>query len=156
MRSSALKPRSRPLHVAAGAFVFFGVSSCLAGDYERLRTFQPPTEAAIDALVIGSTDVGEAVEQLGAPLHVVEVGLGLALAWGWTDTTAWNLELSVPIGDAGGSFKYADSAATTHGLVLFFDDAWQLVATRRGYLGELLPSARAPRDVDIDIADAGG
>lgn len=126
-------------------------AGCIDGDYNRYRRFQPVDDVEVDALEVGASDVGEALDRLGAPVFVIEVGLGLALAWGWRDTTDWNVDVSAPIGDAQGNFSFTSTNATTRGVVLFFDEDWSLVGVRRGFLGALLPVAR-PRDVNIDLS----
>jgi len=141
----------RALACAAAAALSAG---CIDGDYNRFRQFQPVDDAEVDALGVGTSDVEEALDRLGAPVFVVEVGLGLALAWGWRDTTDWNVDVSTPIGDAQGNFSFTSTNATTRGVVLFFDRDWTLVGVRRGYLGELLPKA-LPRDVDIALTGGG-
>lgn len=143
--------RSRALIGAAlGAAL---LPSCVDGDYNRSRIFQEPIAAAVDALTVGTSDVGAAVEGLGAPLLVIEVGLGLALAWGWQDVTNWNVEVSGPIGDVQGSLSYTSESSTIQGLVLFFDEGWRLTAVRRGFLSDLVPNRQPSRDVDLDLSN---
>lgn len=123
------------------------------GDYNRSKVFQEPLVESIEALAPGVTDVGAALDSLGAPVFVIEVGLGLALAWGWQDMTNWNVEVSGPIGDAQGSFSFTSTDTTTRGVVLFFDEDWTLTDVRRGFLSQLLPRDPRPRDVDDDLRD---
>ena len=87
-------------HTAAALAAALLGAACVDGDYNRSRVFQEPLPARVDALAVGTSDVSDALEQLGAPVHVIEVGLGLALAWGWSDVTDWNIEVSAPLGDA--------------------------------------------------------
>lgn len=136
----------------AGAALALLGAGCVDGDYNRRRIYQEPLPEAVDALAVGTSDVGAVVDSLGAPLFVIEVGLGLALAWGWEDVTNWNVEVSGPIGDAQGTVRYTSETSTIRGLVLFFDEAWRLTSVRRGFLGDLLPRRRPPRDVDLDIS----
>lgn len=124
---------------------------CVEVEYDRARVFQEPPPERVDALVVGESDVGQSVAALGAPLHVIEVGLGLALAWGWQDVTGWNVDVSAPLGDAQGNFSYTSSASRTRGVVLFFGPDWRLTAVRRGFLAQLLPDRQKPRDVDDDL-----
>lgn len=140
------------------AALFLGLSAtaasgCVDGDYGRTRIFQPPLPAAVDALEPGRTELGEALASLGAPVQVIEVGLGMALAWGWTDVTDWNIDISAPIGDAQGNFSFTSSDTTTRGLVLFFDADWRLERVEQGFLSQLLPARLAPRDVDDDLRE---
>ena len=140
-------------HTAAALAAALLGAACVDGDYNRSRVFQEPLAERVDALAVGTSDVSDALEQLGAPVHVVEVGLGLALAWGWSDVTDWNIEISGPVGDAQGNFRFTSTEKTTEGLVLFFGPDWQLTALRRGYLGELLPQRQLPRDVEDELVD---
>jgi hypothetical protein len=128
-------------------------ASCVTGDYDKVRTFQAPPAGSYDDLVIGVTDVGQAMDALGAPVQVIEIGRGLALAWGWLETTEWNVAAAIPLGDANGRLSFTDTDEKVPGVVLFFDDAWRLTAKRRGFLAELLPESRPPRDVDDDLTD---
>lgn len=139
------------LRAAGAAVLAVCGTSCVNGDYNKLRVFQPPGEAAVNSLAEGTSSVGDALTQLGAPIYVVEVGLGLALAWGWQDTTNWNVEVSGPVGDAQGQVSFTNTDITTRGLVLFFDQDWTLTRLRRGYLSELLPRRPRPRDVDDEL-----
>ena len=126
---------------------------CVDGDYNRSRVFQPPLEAAVESLVPGTTQLEGALASLGAPLRVIEVGRGMALAWGWEDTTNWNVEVSAPLGDAQGNFSFTSTSATTRGLVLFFDEHESLTSVQRGYLSELVPARQRPRDVEDELID---
>lgn len=137
-----------PLIVAFGAVLCAG---CVDGDYNRYRVHRPPLVEAVDALRPGETGLQDALDSLGAPVFVVEVGLGMALAWGWQDTTNWNVDVSVPVGDAQANFRYTRTSARTRGLVLFFDAAWTLTSVREGYLVDLIPTRQRPRDVDDDL-----
>lgn len=128
-------------------------ASCVDGDYNRSRVFQEPIVESVEALQVGTSDVGDVLESLGAPVYVVEIGLGLALAWGWTDVTDWNIDISAPLGDAQGNFRFSSTDTQTEGLVLFFGPDWRLTAVRRGYLGELLPREQRPRDVEDELVD---
>lgn len=142
--------------LAAGAASCL-LASCVTGDYDQLRTFQPPPNGSFDDLVVGITNLDHALHVLGAPVDVIEVGEGSALAWGWQETTDWNVAVSVPIGEVQGRVTYTDSSLQIPGIVLFFDRDWRLVAKREGFLGELLPERRVPRDIDDDLsADAEG
>ena len=140
-------------HTAAALAAALLGAACVDGDYNRSRVFQEPLSERLDALAVGTSDVSDALEQLGAPVHVIEVGLGLALAWGWSDVTDWNIEVSAPLGEAQGNFRFTSTDTTTEGLVLFFGPDWRLTALRRGYLGELLPRRQLPRDVEDELVD---
>jgi len=141
---------------AAGLLVCGALTGCVDGDYNKLRVFQEPLVESVDALRVGETDLGATLESLGAPVFVIEVGLGMAIAWGWQSTTDWNIEVSGPFGDAQGQFQYSSTDERTEGLVLFFDASWTLSSIRRGYLADLLPKRQRPRDVEDDLLDDDG
>ena len=115
--------------------------------------FQAPTDEQIEALEPGVSGVDDALARLGAPVYVTEVGLGLALAWGWERTSDWNVQVSAPVGDAQGQVSYASASLETRGLVLFFDEAWTLRSVQRGFLSELLPRKQRPRDVEDELTE---
>lgn len=126
---------------------------CVDGDYNKFRIFQEPLVEAVDSLQPGVTGLQSALDALGAPLFVVEVGLGMSLAWGWEKATNWNIEVSVPIGDVAGNLQYVDTQSKTKGLVLFFDESRTLTSVQRGFLADLIPKRQRPRDVDLDISE---
>ena len=64
----------------------------------------------------------------------------------------WDLAVSAPIGDVNGSVSYANNKKQFPGIVLFFDEDWRLVLKRKGYLANLVPTRRPPRDVDDDLS----
>ncbi len=125
-----------------------GCTGCLSGEYDQFRTYQPPQAAAVEALVIGQTSVGDAVTGLGAPVFVIETGEGLALAYGWQNAKRWNVTLSAPIQDVDANFSFTSRDAQTPGLVLFFDANWQLIRMERGHLGSLLARQARPQVVE--------
>jgi len=120
-------------HTAAALAAALLGAACVDGDYNRSRVFQEPLSERVDALAVGTSDVSDALEQLGAPVHVIEV--------------------SAPLGEAQGNFRFTSTDTTTEGLVLFFGPDWRLTALRRGYLGELLPRRQLPRDVEDELVD---
>jgi len=130
--------------------------SCVTGDYNQTRVFQPVPAEAVDALVVGEAELGEALASLGAPLQVIELGRGAALAWGWKESTDWNVTGSANIGNVRGRIQYADAALEFPGVVLFFDQSWTLVGKERGFLSELLLRPQLPRLVEQDGGIATG
>lgn len=128
-------------------------TACVTGDYNKNRTFQRPPYGAYEDLVVGVTNVGHAIDALGAPVSVIEVGRGLALSWGWLETTEWNVAATVPIGDANGRLQFEDTDLKIPGIVLFFDEDWRLTTKREGFLSDLLPNQQPPRDVDDDLTE---
>ncbi len=154
MTCRSSKAGARPGLTARVALLLGSVSlvSCVDGDYNKFRIYQEPLMEAVDSLKPGVTDLESALEQLGAPLFVIEVGLGMSLAWGWQNTTDWNIEVSVPVGDAAGNFQYADTSAQIQGIVLFFDESWTMTSMQKGFLADLVPKRQRPRDVDDDLS----
>lgn len=130
--------------------------SCVAGDYGQYRVFQEPSLASVQSLDPGTTDLTSTLEALGAPVHVIELGDRTMLAWGWQSSVDWNVDVSAPLGDAQGSFRFASLDEKTEGLVLVFDAAWVLQKVRRGHLVNLLPKGPRPRDVDLDLTPQPG
>lgn len=125
-----------------------GLSSCLSGEYDQFRTYQPPPAQQVEALVVGQSDLGDAVERLGAPIFVIETGEGVTLAYGWRNAQRWNVTLSAPIRDVDANFSFTSRDANTPGLVLFFDADWTLTRMESGHLGPLLPKAQRPQLVE--------
>ncbi len=150
-RSSRSAAGSRLGMVAASFVCLPALVGCVDGDYNKFRIYQEPLVEAVGSLQPGVTTLEAALAQLGAPLFVIEVGLGMSLAWGWQNTTDWNIEVSVPVGEASGNFKYTDTNAQIQGLVLFFDETWTLTSVQEGYLADLVPKRQRPRDVDDDL-----
>ena len=130
-------------------------ASCVTGGYGTVRTYQAPRLGSYDDLVVGITNVDQAIATLGAPLQVIEIGRGLALTWGWQQARGWDVSLTAPIGDVSGSVSYANNKQQFPGIVLFFDKDWRLVHKREGYLADLVPTRRPPRDVDDDLSEGG-
>lgn len=153
MRGLTLRGGLRRRACAATLALLPLAAGCVDGDYNRSRVYQEPPVEGVEALAPGVTDVGAALDSLGAPVFVIEIGLGLALAWGWQDTTDWNIDVSAPLGDAQGNFSFTSIDTTTRGIVLFFDEDWKLTSMRRGYLSQLLPRKALPRDVDDELRD---
>ena len=138
---------------AAALLCLPGLVGCVDGDYNKLRIYQEPIVELVDNLEPGVTDLSTALESLGAPLFVIELGLGMSLAWGWQSTTDWNIEVSVPVGDFAGNFQYQDTSAQIEGLVLLFDKDWTLTSKQRGFLVDLLPKTQRPRDIYDDLSE---
>mgnify|MGYP000536392511 CR=1 FL=1 len=89
-------------------------------------------------------------------LQVIELGAGAALAWGWKESTDWNVTGSASIGSVRGRLQFADAALQFPGVVLFFDGEWTLVAKEEGFLSELLLRPQLPRFVEDDSSPAAG
>jgi len=124
------------------------LASCVTGDYNQTRVYQPVSEEAVAALEVGRSGLEQALEDLGAPLQVIELGAGAALAWGWKEATDWNVTGSASIGSVRGRLQFANAALEFPGVVLFFDGDWVLMAKERGFLSELLLRPQLPRLVE--------
>lgn len=116
-------------------------TGCIAATLERERVLHEPL--GVYSLVVGESDLDDCLAALGAPLVVRENGEGAWLAWGWAERGGWSLTASVPVTDYNSvSMRYGASLDGLEGAVLFFDRDWILVARRRGYLSQILPSAQ--------------
>ena len=128
-------------------------SGCLQGDLNRDRVLQPLADHDVAGLRPLADDLTVVLERLGAPLFVRELGDGVALAYGWLDTTNWNLEAQVPVGDAGSmQFTYNSTNEALPGVVVFLDGDLRVVRVERGLLRNLVPAEVTPRDLDLDEA----
>ena len=120
---------------------------CLSGSWRRETRHEPPPRGALRSLVVGESDLGDALEVLGAPLWVWEAPAdGMAVAYGWLERRGFSLNLSVPVTrDLNASFDYDDVDDDMKGCVLFFDAEHRLVEKRRGWLRDLTVESRRPR-----------
>jgi hypothetical protein len=123
-------------------------AGCLQGDYNEDRFHQAVAAVEVEQLVPGKAHLGDVLALLGAPLSVVELDDGVALAYGWLDQVDWNVEAIVPVGDASMQFSYADADLQIPGLVVFLDDAYVVTRHDRGLLRDLLPDRPRPRLVE--------
>lgn len=124
------------------------LGSCVTGDYNQTRVFQPVPADAVASLEVGRAGLEDALSGLGAPLQVIELGAGAALAWGWKESADWNITGAANIGSVRGRIQYADAALEFPGVVLFFDRSWTLVAKEEGFLSDLLLKPQLPRLVE--------
>lgn len=135
-------------HPAAAAALLALGAGCVQGDFNVDRVHQSVPTAASDALQPGTARLDDVLLHLGAPLFVVELDRGIALAYGWLDQNAWNVEVELPVGDAAVQFRYADTDLTLPGLVVFLDEDDVVIRQSRGLLRDLLPERPRPRLVD--------
>lgn len=114
-------------------------TSCVAYSYHRHATYEPVSEAAIKALEIGKSDIGDALSRLGAPLYVWEgVADAVVLAYGNENRREHGFKVSVPLFEqTSASFNYDDIASRLEGYVLVFDADLKLKIVRAGLLREL-------------------
>ena len=135
-----LKANPRLLLVAALAFL----PGCLTINMTRVASERAPEIETVATLVEGESDLTQCLAALGAPLEVQELEEGAVLGWGWRKARFFGVNVSFPLSrDFSGSVRYNRTGDDVQGLVLFFDDAWTLRRIRRGYLRDLLRSARS-------------
>lgn len=120
------------------------LTGCLDVDFARVVQLREPAVDP-DTFVVGRTEMQEALDALGAPLLVYEVGLDVALVWGWYRGSSWGVQVSVPVGDESGSVSYQDTDARVRGLLLLFDRDLVLVSARTGILRDLQRSIQRQR-----------
>lgn len=136
-----MKPRS--LRLAAVALLPL-LGSCVSFTYERHVVFEPVPDAAVGTLVIGESDVGTALERLGAPIYVWEgVDGAVVLGYGFENQREIGINVSVPLIDNGNaSFDYDDVAKRLEGYILVFDRDLKLHIVRKGLLRDLALATR--------------
>lgn len=130
------------------ALVVLLSAACVTGDYNQTRVYQPVPGGAFESLEVGRAGLGEALASLGAPLQVIELGGGAALAWGWKESTDWNISGSATVDNMRARIQFSDAALEFPGLVLFFDAHWTLVGKEEGFLSELLLKPQLPRFIE--------
>jgi hypothetical protein len=136
----AVVGRSRLTRGAAAVALALAASACVSVQWQRERRYRPLDGQALEMLEPGTTELGAVLAAFGAPLVVREhKTYGVELAYGWSDTANWGVDVSVPIDQyASASFNYNQIGAELLGVVLLFDRDLELVTVRRGYLRELL------------------
>lgn len=144
------RPTRRGL--AALCLALATLTGCIEFDLARSIQLRRP-DHDFDLLVVGETDLEEALEELGAPLQVYEVGRDVAVVWGWYKGSGWGVQVSVPIGDEQGSVSYQDNTDKVEGLLLLFDQDWSLLSARTGNLSELTRTVRVRPQVWEDLED---
>ena len=130
--------------------------ACVSAEWHRAHGLVEPPREAFATLVPGQADLGDCLENLGAPLLVWEEPAGAALAWGWYEEDTLAGGVSVPMGEAfSASFDARDVDANMRGLVLLFDNEWTLRIVRRGRLRELATYAgQRPIPPDLVLPQA--
>lgn len=138
---------TRPL---AGLALALLCASCVTYDYDRFRRYKESEPTAYAELVPGESDLTDALEALGAPVRVWEPRPGaLALVWYWADRETEGVSVAVPTSEAvEASFSWRDTSEDDEGLLLVFDEDWQLETLRRGLVGEVLSDVRRARLVE--------
>jgi hypothetical protein len=115
------------------------LTGCVSFNYGRHSTFEAVSDVAIGQLEIGTSDIGQALALLGAPLYVWEgTGDSVVLAYGSEDRKGIGFGVSVPMFEqASASFNYDDESSRLEGYVLVFDADLKLELVRAGLLREL-------------------
>lgn len=132
------------------------LTGCVQGDYDRVRVFQRLAPEAVAGLRAGADTLDDVLLRLGAPLFVTELGDDVALAYGWLDNTAWNVEVQVPVADnVGFQFRYDRDRLHLPGVVVFLDRALVVTRVERGVLEDLLPTRPRPQAFEPESASGG-
>ena len=145
----------RPAVTRAGpACALLALSAgCLQGDYNVDRIHQLVAPIHVETLRPGEARLEDVLALLGAPLYVVELDRGIALAFGWLDQSDWNIEAVLPVGDASMQFSYASADLQLPGLVVFLDEHYVVTRLDSGLLSNLLPERARPRLVEDDESE---
>jgi hypothetical protein len=125
----------------------FASAGCLSYRYERDLAFEPVVQTAVDSLTIESSDLGEALSKLGAPIYVWEGKDGSTLiAYGYQHERTFGFRVTAPLFRAANPyFDYGDAARRLRGYVLMFDRDFKLKLVRYGLLHDLgVPSRTRP------------
>ena len=118
-------------------------SACVSFDYVRFSYEEPLPDAAVAALAPGAP-LQDCLAALGAPQWVWEQPDGrLALGYAWFDQVDWGFSVSWSLTDfASVSFEFDSDVREVPGVVLLFDAAWQLAASRRGFMADITRDLR--------------
>jgi len=142
--------------IAASACVLAG---CVTFRFDRDIIERQPTAEVVSEFTIGGTHLGDVLEVMGAPTEVWEgAGGGAALAYGGLRSRGWNVDVSVPVSDAGSaSLSYTDTTARTEGFMLLFGPEGHLEIVRAGNLADLRRTyaRRRPASLEDEGAAAG-
>lgn len=144
---------------ASGAIVIASaclLASCVSFRYERDIIERKPDSALVADFVVGSTHLADVLGVMGAPIDVWEgPDGGTAVAYGGLRSRGWNVDVSVPVSDAGSvSLSYTDTKARTRGFMLLFGSAGHLEIVREGNLADLRRTyaRRPPASLDEEPA----
>jgi hypothetical protein len=116
---------------------------CINVQWQRDHRFEQPERQAYLSLEPGVHDLDDCLERFGAPLLAWEEPGGAALAWGWFEGDERGFGVSLPVSDSySASFRGSALTGDMKGLVLLFDESWNVRLVRRGRLRELLTYAK--------------
>ncbi len=138
--------------VRAIVLVALLASSCLSGDWTRVRFQRQVTADVLASLPKRGLELQECLDRLGAPTLVFEHRVhGLVLAYVWEQRSEFGGSASVPVTADGDSvsFSYTHANQRSRALALWFDDAWRLTDWREGPISSLLGEA-PPRPATLE------
>jgi hypothetical protein len=129
-------------------------SACISLEWSRSSLHQPIDDARTTHFAIGSSTLGNALDDLGAPLYVWQLPRDhVALAWGWFNSRDLSVQLSLPTDSpADPSFEYSQIDNRLRGYVFVFDHSDSLVFVKRGYLAEIADELRRRPSFDVERA----
>ena len=136
------------LTVAAAAL---GLAGCVQFNWRRESRYAPVDPSAFEELDEEGVDLTRCLALFGAPLWVREDagGKGAMLAYGWLENRDLGLTVSVPLYRGySGSIDLDKLDSRMKGLVLFFDESWNLRSWHVGLLRDL--TREEPRPAFID------
>ena len=140
--------RPARLTIAAAAFV---LASCIQFNWRRESRHAPIDPSSFEELEEEGVDLTRCLQLFGAPLWVREQegGKGAMLAYGWLENKDLGLTVSVPLYRGySGSVDLDKIDSRMRGLVLFFDESWNLRSWRVGLLRDLTREAQRPSYVE--------
>lgn len=129
-----------------------GLAGCVTFKFERDIVERRPTADVVSGFTVGSTHLGDVLDVMGAPTEVWEGAAGgAALAYGGLRSRGWNVDVSVPVSDAGSaSLSYTDTTARTQGFMLLFGADGHLQIVREGNLADLRRTYARRRPASLD------
>lgn len=141
--------------IAGSACVLAG---CVTFRFDRDIIERQPTAEVVSEFTIGSTHLGDVLDVMGAPTEVWEgAGGGAALAYGGLRSRGWNVDVSVPVSDAGSAtLSYTDTTARTEGFMLLFGPEGHLEIVRAGNLADLRRTYARRRPASLEDDSEGG
>lgn len=144
------------LGAAAIAAAACGLAGCVTFQFERDIIERRPTAEVVSGFTVGSTHLGDVLQVMGAPTEVWEgAGGGAALAYGGLRSRGWNVDVSVPVSDAGSAtLSYTDTTARTRGYMLLFGADGHLQIVREGNLADLRRTYARRRPASLDDEQA--
>ena len=141
---AALLPRG------AALLLVFLSTGCITFTWQRASWQTPPDDEAIASLgeEDGISTLEHCLDAFGAPLWVWEGGagseIGATIVYGWYRNRDTGGSVSVPVAEGfSASMRFNRIDQDTRGLLLVFDNDWQLLSWRQGRLRDLsLPPER--------------